>query len=285
MENEETVKCENCRLDILKSKIVLHQSFCLRNNKYCPTCSKVFLISEFDEHLKTHNPENKKLNIKEPTKIKAKFIQTIPEKTSITNQKIEKEFPKKININQKEEEPEKKKRQIHVDDSLGFKKCEYCYNMFENLKEHYLKCPSKKFIEEENAKYNKELKKRMEEDVKLANKLSKEKFIDTTKDEILAKKLQKELKPILDTGKDEILAKKLQKELKPIYDTKKDEEIAKKLQKQFGTINTSKDDEIARKMQKEFNEQNLREIQKNNENIVDMDDDLKRALEESKKDY
>ena len=158
-----------------------------------------------------------------------------------------------------------KKKIIHVDDSLGLKQCEYCYNMVENINEHYLKCPSKKYIEEENKKYFNDLKKRMEEDVKLANKLSKEK--------------------IYDTSKDEFLAKKLQSELKPIFNTEKDEEIAKKLQNQFGYINTSKDDEIARKMQKEFNEQNEREIKKNNEKIEDLDDELKKALEESKKDY
>jgi len=262
MENEETTKCENCRLDIPKSKIILHQGFCLRNNKYCPTCSKVYLISEFDEHLKTHNPENKKLQIKEPNKIKAKFIQSIPDKTTVTNQKINESI--KI-VNQKEPEIKNKKRIIHVDDSLGLKQCEYCNNMFENIKEHYSKCPSKKFIEEENAKYRKDLKKRMDEDVKLANKLSKEKIIDTSKDEFLAQKLQKELKPF--------------------FDTRKDEEIAQKLQKQFGVINTSKDDEIARRMQKEFNEQNEREIKENNEKIEDLDDELKKALEESKKDY
>ena len=38
-------------------------------------------------------------------------------------------------------------------------------------------------------------------------------------------------------------------------------------------------------MQKEFNEQNEREIQENNKKIEDLDDELKRALEESKKDY
>ena len=38
-------------------------------------------------------------------------------------------------------------------------------------------------------------------------------------------------------------------------------------------------------MQKEFNEQNEREIKKNNEKIEDLDDELKKALEESKKDY
>ena len=70
--------------------------------------------------------------------------------------------------------------------------------MVENIKEHYsvvimhdknilyLKCLRKKFIKEENAKYYKDLKKRMDEDVKLANKLSKEKFFDATKDEFLA---------------------------------------------------------------------------------------------------
>ena len=62
-----------------KSKIILHQGFCLLNNKNCPTCSKVYLTSEFDKHTKTHNPE-KKFQKKEPNKIKVKFIQRIPTK-------------------------------------------------------------------------------------------------------------------------------------------------------------------------------------------------------------
>ena len=34
------------------------------------------------------------------------------------------------------ENPEPKKQEIKVDDNLGFKQCEYCTNMFENLESH-----------------------------------------------------------------------------------------------------------------------------------------------------
>ena len=50
-----TEKCENCRNEFPKSKVQLHKSICLKNNKYCPTFSQGFLKSEFEEHIKTHN--------------------------------------------------------------------------------------------------------------------------------------------------------------------------------------------------------------------------------------
>ena len=81
--------------------------------------------------------------------------------------------------------------------------------MFDNIEEHLKKCKAKKFIEEENAKYYESLKKRMEEDDKLANELSKEKFMDTKNDEKIALDLQSQLKPIIDTNNDEKLAKDL----------------------------------------------------------------------------
>ncbi len=57
-EEEKYIKCKNCHQNILESKIFLHKGFCLRNNKLCPECNKVFLFQEYDEHLKTHNAKN-----------------------------------------------------------------------------------------------------------------------------------------------------------------------------------------------------------------------------------
>ena len=54
-EEEKYIKCKNCHQNILESKIFLHEGFCLRNNKLCPECDKVFLIQEYEEHLKSHN--------------------------------------------------------------------------------------------------------------------------------------------------------------------------------------------------------------------------------------
>ena len=70
---EKTIKCENCKQEILESKITLHQAFCLRNNKYCNKCQKAVLVSEYEDHIKSHEQkkeepkkqilENKKENI------------------------------------------------------------------------------------------------------------------------------------------------------------------------------------------------------------------------------
>ena len=79
-EDEKLVHCDNCRKDIPESKILLHQGFCLKNNKYCPTCSKVFLVGEFDEHMKTHVSEKK-----------------IPQKQVVTQKKVpQKKIPPKV---------------------------------------------------------------------------------------------------------------------------------------------------------------------------------------------
>ena len=306
-----TEKCENCRNEFPKSKIQLHKSFCLKNNKYCPTCSKVFLKTEFEEHIKTHNPLNFKKNI--PPQI--------PEKKTITNQQNSISEHKK-HCHHEKEIPKIEKRKIKVDDSLGLKQCDYCYNMFDNIEEHLKKCKAKKFIEEENAKYYESLKKRMEEDDKLANELSKEKFmdtkndekialdlqnqlkpiIDTNNDEKLAKDLQSQLKPIIDTNNDEKLAKDLQSQLKPIIDTNNDEKLAKDLQRKMKPIvntkndeklakdlqrkmkpivNTSNDEELARKLENELNFNS-----NNNRNLNNYEDDeLKRIIEASKNDF
>ena len=168
-EEEKYIQCKNCHQNISESKIFLHEGFCLRNNKLCPECDKVFLVQEFEEHFKTHN-------IKKP-----------PEKIP---QKISPITEHRRNCHHKEN-PELKKQEIKVDDNLGFKQCEYCTNMFENLESHLKKCEIKKLIEAENAKYYSDLEKRKKEDDNLAQKLSKEKYMDISKDEEMAKNLQK----------------------------------------------------------------------------------------------
>ena len=72
-------------------------------------------------------------------------------------------------------------------------KCEYCANVVEDLKEHLENCEVKKMIEIENAKYYSDLERRRKEDDDLAKKLAKEKMMDISKDEEMAKNLQKEL--------------------------------------------------------------------------------------------
>ena len=233
-EEEKYIQCKNCHQNISESKIFLHEGFCLRNNKLCPECDKVFLVQEFEEHFKTHN-------IKKP-----------PEKIP---QKISPITEHRRNCHHKEN-PEPKKQEIKVDDNLGFKQCEYCTNMFENLESHLKKCEIKKLIEAENAKYYSDLEKRKKEDDNLAQKLSKEKYMDISKDEEMAKNLQKEYqKQDIDYNKDEEMAKNLQKEYqKQNIDFSKDEEMAKNLQKEYQkqNIDFSKDEELARKLQNQF---------------------------------
>jgi len=233
-EEEKYIQCKNCHQNISESKIFLHEGFCLRNNKLCPECDKVFLVQEFEEHFKTHN-------IKKP-----------PEKIP---QKISPITEHRKNCHYKEN-PEPKKQEIKVDDNLGFKQCEYCTNMFENLESHLKKCEIKKLIEAENAKYYSDLEKRKKEDDNLAQKLSKEKYMDISKDEEMAKDLQKEYqKQNIDYNKDEEMAKDLQKEYqKQNIDFSKDEEMAKNLQKEYQkqNIDFNKDEELARKLQNQF---------------------------------
>ena len=235
-EEEKYIQCKNCHQNISESKIFLHEGFCLRNNKLCPECDKVFLVQEFDEHFKTHN-------IKKP-----------PEKIP---QKISPITEHRRNCHHKEN-PEPKKQEIKVDDNLGFKQCEYCTNMFENLESHLKKCEIKKLIEAENAKYYSDLEKRKKEDDNLAQKLSKEKYMDISKDEEMAKNLQKEYqKQDIDYNKDEEMAKNLQKEYqKQNIDFSKDEELARKLQNQFGNnINISNDEKLAKELQNQLNKE------------------------------
>lgn len=263
MEEEKKVKCENCKVEIAESKLAIHQGFCLQNNKYCPTCSKVFLSTEFEEHLKTHNVPNK------DTKKVSEHRRNCPcAKHGYTNQ----EPPKKVVIPQKKEEP--KKKVIKVDDSLGFGKCEFCENMFENLKEHLEVCEIKKYIEEEQKRYLESVQARLEEDNRIAKDLAKVKEMDSSHDIELAKKLQEEYEKnkIMDDSKDVEIAKKLQEELEKnkIMDNEHDLEIARRLQ-----------EELDAKLAKDLERENANQAQPL---PTDIDDDVRRAIEESKKD-
>ena len=312
MSEEESIKCINCKQYIAKSKMFLHEGFCLKNNKYCPECDKIFLIQEFEEHLKTHtvkkaNPPQEK----KPPKIQEKKVIINQKETSaISEHRKNCKHDKKEPVPKgslKPERPNIKPRII--DDNLGVRRCEFCDNMVENLPEHLKECKVKKMIEEENAKYYKDLEKRNKEDDMLAKKLAKEKFMDVSKDEQMARQLQKELKPIVDTTKDELMARNLEKNLLPILDTSKDQQMARNLQRSLcPMVDTANDEQFARDLQRQLREinintsdderlarelQNKYEISNNNQygfnqpvyGQNDADDELKRAIEQSKKDF
>ena len=46
------VRCKNCRQNISKDKMFLHEGFCSRNNTFCEHCEKVFLNKDYLEHVK-----------------------------------------------------------------------------------------------------------------------------------------------------------------------------------------------------------------------------------------
>ena len=50
--NSKYTRCDTCRQDILSEKMFLHEGFCSRNNIFCEHCEKVFLKTDYDEHLK-----------------------------------------------------------------------------------------------------------------------------------------------------------------------------------------------------------------------------------------
>ena len=50
--NESIVLCKNCRQNIDKNKMFLHEGFCKRNNVFCHHCEKVFLKEDYSDHLK-----------------------------------------------------------------------------------------------------------------------------------------------------------------------------------------------------------------------------------------
>ena len=222
---EASVMCNNCKTMVAQSKLVLHEAYCIRNVRYCAICAKGVGVNEFEEHMKLHNAESK---------------QTQEQKKAKRNCHCSKHGQSDNKDNEVKQPPKAVvkivpgKRKVHVDESFGLKKCEYCDNVFEDINNHYLECESKKFIEEQQALYYKELKERDLKDQKMASQLSKIKEMDTDKDVAIAKKLQKELdkNKIMDTDKDIEYAKRLQKELNQhkIMDTDKDVEYARRLQ-------------------------------------------------------
>ena len=242
-EEEKYIKCKNCRQNILESKMFLHEGFCLRNNKLCPECDKVFLVQEYVEHLKTHNTK----------KVPKEKIYSISEHRKNCHHHKNQE---KNNGDNTVQSPIQKKREIKVDDNLGLKQCVYCINVFEDLPKHLKECEVKKMIEMENAKYYSDLEKRKKEDDDLAQKLSKEKTMDISKDEEMAIKLQEQFQnQAIDISKDEDLARKLQKQLEPQINTSDDEKFAKELQNQFmqdfNNNNIQQDEEYARMLQQQ----------------------------------
>ena len=107
-QKEKTIKCENCKQEILESKLILHQAFCLRNNKYCNKCKKAVLLSEYEEHIKSHEQkkeepkkqilENKKENITNNT-IKTKISNNLNIQNSHSQSLNQnKETQKKLNL-------------------------------------------------------------------------------------------------------------------------------------------------------------------------------------------
>ena len=241
-EEEKYIKCKNCHQNILESKMFLHEGFCLRNNKLCPECDKVFLIQEYEEHLKTHNSKNISNQKKSPI--------SEHRKNCHHNENPKKDNPQPVIP---------KKKEIKVDDNLGLEKCEYCANVVEDLKEHLENCEVKKMIEIENAKYYSDLERRKKEDDDLAKKLAKEKMMDISNDEEMAKNLQKELQmQNIDISKDEELAIKLQNQFQQQQNVNisEDEKLAKELQNQLNqdfNNNIQNDEEYARMLQQQQN--------------------------------
>ena len=252
-DEEKYIKCKNCKQDIPESKMFLHEGFCLRNNKLCPECDKVFLVQEYDEHIKTHNSKN------------------IPKekKSAISEHRKNCHHENQKKIEETTQSPIPKKREIKIDDNLGLKQCIYCTNVFEDLPKHLKECEIKKMIERENEKYYSELEKRKKADDDLAQKLAKEKTMDISKDEEMARKLQEQFqKQNIDMSKDEELARKLQKQFEPQVNISDDEKLAKELQNQFNQQSnaTQNDEEYARMLQQQEGMNNNNYIDRQNNN-------------------
>ena len=67
LEESKLIKCQNCRQDILKEKMFLHEGFCIRNNQFCEHCEKVFLKKDYSYHIKSikNNQKRSSLSKKE----------------------------------------------------------------------------------------------------------------------------------------------------------------------------------------------------------------------------
>ena len=100
------VRCENCRIEIESSKIMLHERFCKLNVKFCEICEEAVPIDEFDEHLEQHKND-------------------ITAKKQFSNE--EREIKKKISLQR-------------IESSKAA--CQYCglYLSFNNIEEHEEMC-------------------------------------------------------------------------------------------------------------------------------------------------
>ena len=77
------IQCQNCRQDILASKMFLHEGFCQRNNIFCEHCNKVFLKKDYKDHFndksnkkrkKSHKKEKKEKEIQKVNIIRSPII-------------------------------------------------------------------------------------------------------------------------------------------------------------------------------------------------------------------
>lgn len=51
---EPNIICSNCDKPIAESKHVLHESYCMRNNRKCEICKEVFGKTDIESHKETH---------------------------------------------------------------------------------------------------------------------------------------------------------------------------------------------------------------------------------------
>ena len=133
-------------------------------NLLCFECGNLYLVEEFDEHLKTHDKRYRKFNKNKKPSSKGNKGKDLT-KDKIGSKKVDQDI--QVSLDKK-----------NINDNLGFKKCEYCTNMVENLTNHLRYCKAKKMIDEENEKYKKDIEKRNKE---------------IAKDEEIAKDLQNKI--------------------------------------------------------------------------------------------
>ena len=81
-EQSKTIKCKNCRQDILAEKMFLHEGFCHRNNVFCEHCEKVFLKKDYNYHIKNlskkENEKEEEASLKNENKIRTINIYRSP---------------------------------------------------------------------------------------------------------------------------------------------------------------------------------------------------------------
>lgn len=126
------------RKDIEENKLMLHEGFCARNNKFCDKCNNVFEISAFEEHIKTHTNFEKKEIALGKNEYKPNLMNSINCSYCLN------EFS-----------TDKIKEHESLCD-LKLVKCEYCVDAFSQkmLKTHLNKCEAKLLLEKfQNSNY------------------------------------------------------------------------------------------------------------------------------------